>query len=347
MPPIKRKVEGRGNGIKTVLVNIVDIAGALRTNPKYPTKYLAIEVGAQSTWMDTRNVGIVNGKHEEKELQEVLQNFIEMFILCPECHFPELQHKAKQKRITVTCMSCGHQNVLDNSHNVMKYIYRIMRDEQKEARKLQGSTTEEVVGDVGFRSKVGVDDAKTYINSWVLDPDLSRTHEERKKTHEFNEKCKANFDKEKKETPLSCLKWVIHKKGSQLVDTVSEFARIKLVYEAQDELKLGKDLVDATLDAESYDSLLKSIEQHQLLLGWYAQDENQATILISYVEEFIVLKEWWSKTSEILEKFYDCGIFDSKFLKEWNKMHNAYKIKDEEDVQKLKEHAKPFIDWIE
>ncbi len=39
MPAIQTKVEGRGNGIKTALVNIVDIAKALHTVPEYPVRY--------------------------------------------------------------------------------------------------------------------------------------------------------------------------------------------------------------------------------------------------------------------------------------------------------------------
>jgi Domain found in IF2B/IF5 len=38
MPRMVTKVEGRGNGIKTVIVNMVDIAKALHVDPAYPTK---------------------------------------------------------------------------------------------------------------------------------------------------------------------------------------------------------------------------------------------------------------------------------------------------------------------
>jgi len=38
MPKLLTKVEGRGNGIRTVLVNMVEVAKALKVQPAYPTK---------------------------------------------------------------------------------------------------------------------------------------------------------------------------------------------------------------------------------------------------------------------------------------------------------------------
>ena len=38
MPKLVAKVEGKGNGIKTVIVNMVDVARALSRPPTYVTK---------------------------------------------------------------------------------------------------------------------------------------------------------------------------------------------------------------------------------------------------------------------------------------------------------------------
>uniref|UniRef100_A0A4W6EF16 Eukaryotic translation initiation factor 5 n=1 Tax=Lates calcarifer TaxID=8187 RepID=A0A4W6EF16_LATCA len=89
MPRLIAKVEGKGNGIKTVIVNMVDVAKALNRPPTYPTKFFGCELGAQ-TQFDTKNDRyIVNGSHEANKLQDMLDGFIRKFVLCPECDNPE------------------------------------------------------------------------------------------------------------------------------------------------------------------------------------------------------------------------------------------------------------------
>lgn len=48
MPRIQAKVEGKGNGIKTVIVNMADVARAIGRPATYPTKYFGCELGAQT-----------------------------------------------------------------------------------------------------------------------------------------------------------------------------------------------------------------------------------------------------------------------------------------------------------
>lgn len=48
MPRLQAKVEGKGNGIKTVLVNMAEVARAIGRPATYPTKYFGCELGAQT-----------------------------------------------------------------------------------------------------------------------------------------------------------------------------------------------------------------------------------------------------------------------------------------------------------
>lgn len=112
MPKLLAKVEGKGNGIKTVIVNMVEIAKALGRPPTYPTKYFGCELGAQ-TQVDFKDERfIVNGSHEANKLQDLLDGFIKKFVLCPECDNPEtvLAVQTKKSVLSQTCKACSFRH---------------------------------------------------------------------------------------------------------------------------------------------------------------------------------------------------------------------------------------------
>uniref|UniRef100_A0A251SJB0 Putative translation initiation factor IF2/IF5 n=1 Tax=Helianthus annuus TaxID=4232 RepID=A0A251SJB0_HELAN len=70
------KIEGRGNAIKTNIVNMVDVAKALARPASYTTKYFECELGAQSKFDEKPGVSLVNGSHDTAKLAGLLENFI-------------------------------------------------------------------------------------------------------------------------------------------------------------------------------------------------------------------------------------------------------------------------------
>uniref|UniRef100_A0A671P0D3 Eukaryotic translation initiation factor 5 n=1 Tax=Sinocyclocheilus anshuiensis TaxID=1608454 RepID=A0A671P0D3_9TELE len=126
MPRLVAKVEGKGNGIKTVIVNMVDVAKALNRPPTYPTKFFGCELGAQ-TQFDTKNDRyIVNGSHEANKLQDMLDGFIHKFVLCPECDNPETDLHVNPKKQTIgnSCKACGYRGMLDTRHKLCTFILK-------------------------------------------------------------------------------------------------------------------------------------------------------------------------------------------------------------------------------
>ncbi|KAJ1503953.1 hypothetical protein HMI55_002244 [Coelomomyces lativittatus] len=89
MPPIQSKIEGKGNGIKTVVPNMTEVAKALGRPPMYACKYFGTELGAQTKHEPKNDRYIVNGAHDAQRLQELLDGFIQKFVLCTYCRNPE------------------------------------------------------------------------------------------------------------------------------------------------------------------------------------------------------------------------------------------------------------------
>ena len=131
MPRIIGKVEGRGNGIKTAIPNMVDVASSLHRPPGEVTKFFGCELGAQTTYNDDTERAIVNGAHETRVLQDKLSVYIEKFVLCPACKLPETSYKIKSEIIYHNCLACGAREMCDMQHKLTTYILKQHKIEKK------------------------------------------------------------------------------------------------------------------------------------------------------------------------------------------------------------------------
>ena len=68
MPRLVGKIEGRGNGIKTIVVNMEDIATSLNRPPSLPTKFFGCELGAQTRWEEDVSARRARGRVRRRRL---------------------------------------------------------------------------------------------------------------------------------------------------------------------------------------------------------------------------------------------------------------------------------------
>ena len=125
MPVLLTKIEGKGNGIKTVVPNMSDVARALSRPPTYPTKFFGSELGAQTSVDEKNDRYIVNGAHDAKRLRELLDAFIDKFVLCGACKNPETDIiVTKNEMIVRDCKACGERTGVDMRHRLSTYILK-------------------------------------------------------------------------------------------------------------------------------------------------------------------------------------------------------------------------------
>eukprot|EP01067_Filipodium_phascolosomae_P002201 Filipodium_phascolosomae@DN2325_c0_g1_i1.p1 len=127
MPKVVAKIEGRGNGIKTNVANMAEVAAALKCQPAYPVKFFGSELGAQSSFTEKDQKAIVNGAHEARVLQQLIDQFIERFVLCQACKLPEMILYLKGKKngtVNGKCSACGWDGLIDNSHKLCSFILK-------------------------------------------------------------------------------------------------------------------------------------------------------------------------------------------------------------------------------
>jgi translation initiation factor 5 len=115
-----------------------------------PTKFFGCELGAQTTFANDRY--IVNGAHQSDRLRELLDVFIEKFVLCPSCKNPETElvitGRGQGDDIHRDCKACGRQNGIDMRHKLTTFILK--NPPKKKGKKgKKGMTADANVGGSG------------------------------------------------------------------------------------------------------------------------------------------------------------------------------------------------------
>lgn len=124
MEKIQSKIEGKGNGIKTVIVNLSSVAHSLAREPNIVIKYFGFELGAQTNTNPSDDRWIINGAHEASKLQDYLDGFINKFVLCKKCKNPETDMSTSDGGIVLKCKACGERSDVDLRLKLSSFILK-------------------------------------------------------------------------------------------------------------------------------------------------------------------------------------------------------------------------------
>ncbi|XP_076318944.1 eukaryotic translation initiation factor 5-like [Tachypleus tridentatus] len=370
MPKIIAKVEGKGNGIKTVIVNMVEIAKALNRPPTYPTKYFGCELGAQ-TQFDVKNERyIVNGSHEAGKLQDLLDGFIRRFILCPSCENPETILGVLQKKgvITIKCIACGYSGTLDSAHKLTTFILKNPPSQSmvtsgsssvKSGKKNKRKSKEEKSGK---NQENGEDGDSPQHDS---DPDIIENQIEHSIDADWSVDTDAHSVAERMESLTSAAK------GLMLNDDLerTQQERVDMFYEYVRKHKENGTLDNANKDimteAERLDikdkaplvfcellfdeNIIQQIKMHRILFLRFTHENHKAQkYLLGGVEQVVQLHKdsLMNKVPYILKAFYDSDVLEEEVLIDWAKKVSK-KYVSKEIGNEIHDKAKPFIKWLQ
>ncbi|MDP2434157.1 MAG: hypothetical protein Q8P67_00255, partial [archaeon] len=120
VPQLLCQVVGKGKMIKTMFLNLENVAEALHVHPAYIPAWFAYEIGASFKYEAKEppaQRGSISGDYPAANLSEHMQKFIKTIILCKNCGLPELWMRIagqeKSRRVEVKCDSCGATVKLD------------------------------------------------------------------------------------------------------------------------------------------------------------------------------------------------------------------------------------------
>ncbi|CAD6189636.1 unnamed protein product [Caenorhabditis auriculariae] len=346
MPKLLAKVEGKGNGIKTVIANMSEIAKALERPPMYPTKYFGCELGAQTNFDAKNERYIVNGEHDANKLQDILDGFIKKFVLCPACENPETQLLVRKNAINSKCKACGHAFLIDNRHKLSTFIIKnppkIDVDFSKvdqNAKKASTAAAEadpiiEAANGNGGSSNDDDDDWEpepveengaltSGIGKLVLDKDLEKSEDQRlDMLHQFLLKAKEEDRLEDHKTLLN------------------EAERLELKQKAS--LLLAIVLLDEKILAEQ-----QLAKNRKLFLRFTLNDKKAQRYLIGAIEQLIAKHEdsLLPKSAHIVKALYDTDICEEEAILAWADKPSS-KYVEKSMARKIIKNAEAFINWL-
>jgi len=357
MPRIQAKVEGKGNGIKTVLVNMVDVARALARPPTYVTKYFGCELGAQTQYDIKNERYIVNGNHDAAKLQDMLDGFIKKFVLCEKCDNPETVMKVKKNMIGASCKACGHIYTMDMRHKLTTFIVKNppekeietagesvtkKKDRKDKNGKKEGSDGEDqdqTNGDddwgedeVDWGEDTSEDAVRARMEALsgglgglVIDNDLEKPEADR--INIFHQYVKNKIQN----GPLNA---AVQK------EIVTEAERLEVKNKAP--IVLCELLFDEKMIKE------KQIQKNKnLFLRFTHENQKAQKYLLGGIEKTVQIREaaLLPRVPHIFKEFFEEDILDEEVILEWAKKVSK-KYVSKEMATKIHDKAGPFITWL-
>ncbi|XP_002162828.1 eukaryotic translation initiation factor 5 [Hydra vulgaris] len=361
MPKLIAKVEGKGNGIKTVIVNMADVAKALARPPAYPTKFFGCELGAQ-TQIDKKNDRyIVNGSHSGDKLQEILDTFIEKFVLCEECDNPETTFSVqpKKEKITSTCSACGHSSVIDMQHRIATFILKNppvddsatpqkLKKLQKEKGQQDNSGDSSPTEESGFN---GWSDEpyceKSVIEDWGDDTSEEAVQQRMRTLGEGIKGLTYNNDLDKSVQERFDIFFTFVK--NKLVEGVDNLPDKEILAEAE-RLDLKDRAVLALAELLFNDKIINQIPKYRILFLRFMANNHKAQKHFMGAFEIIVGQSYpevlMPKVAHVLKALYDNDLVDEEVIMDWaSKISKKYVKKEVSTMIHAK--AQPFIDWLQ
>ncbi|RIA88420.1 domain found in IF2B/IF5-domain-containing protein [Glomus cerebriforme] len=385
MPKIISKIEGKGNGIKTVVPNMSDIARSLSRPPTYPTKFFGCELGAQVKCDEKNDRYIVNGAHDATKLQELLDVFIKKFVLCAGCNNPETDliitgKNANTQKIILDCKACGQRTDVDMRHKLVTFILKHpptppkgKGKKDKKSKKNGDEEAESPTSPTRGDSAEGSDDELTKRivaeaaelptadqdaddDNWAVDTSAEAVAERMRDLS-----LDVDEDGSEGEPHESFDEWLKENAGAKNNDIYKKIKELGISKETDLVLKL----LVFNLFPENFkkiETVEKQINKRVKLFQKFITSADDQLALLGATEELLAQRKelMESKTlSVILMGYYQNDLLEEEVFQAWIEGSNSSKYKslfkrnasvtyvNKAINQDIRDKAKPFAKWLE
>lgn len=359
MPKLTAKVEGSGNGIKTVITNMSAVAKSIGRPPSYPTKYFGCELGAQTTIQN--DIFIVNGSHDPERLLNLLFGFIKKFVLCTKCNNPETDLTIRNDKIGQKCKACGHDTFIPKAiHKITTFIINHPPDGSSIATHTNASTTSKrdkaSKGDKRSKKNGSSKSPPNEANEEILirDNDEDQWDDNELTTDAYSERMRelceglsnGNIMRDAKESANILFNFINSKKSAGLLQ--DQEVQKEIVKEAE-RLDIRDKSVLIMSEILFSENINEEIKANKILLLRFCIDNKKAQkYLLGGFEKLVgdvYHDKLFNQSMKILKTFYDEDILDEETIIEWSQKESK-KYVPREMSKKIHEKVTPFITWL-
>lgn len=329
MPKFVLKVTGKGNGVKTIITNMQDVAKALKIQGSYITKYIGF-FGSRSSFDPETGKAIINGKMNYDDALKYLNEFIKKFILCSKCKLPETLMSVDENIVHMTCNACGFDALVSSQDKLYNFIIKNPPQPLIKKKQEENVMQKSVINDADIIWTMDVSDEA--IKSRILEENL---------TKRIQVVSMVDIDETPDISPILLIKYYLNEHPNATNEEILYLLdKIKNDYKLKnsDMLKLIFESIFDTLE------IINIIEKRYVLLTTFCKTPISQKILLDYIEDLISKNESLIVyTSVILDTLCDYKLFDDNILIEWYLKKKSKFVKDVHIMSKIKAAAKPII----
>ncbi|KAG0605101.1 hypothetical protein M758_9G031400 [Ceratodon purpureus] len=126
MPELMTRTEGFGDDVKTIIVNVKEVAEALGRPPASIMVFFGCRLDVVSVFDKKALIGILQGQHNTTKLALVLEDFINKFVRCNGCKkFKTHVAVTTTGLVTLECTACGYLSAVDMGDERMMKIQKM------------------------------------------------------------------------------------------------------------------------------------------------------------------------------------------------------------------------------
>jgi len=355
------QVVGKSKMIRTVFVNVLDVAKDMMVPPAYIVTFIGYCVGAQSKFdpkKPERDQASLSGSHDPKDLSKLMAQFISEVLSCPQCGLPELNLSVDKDDVKGRCRSCGAENVLNLSDPKFKrYIINHPPAQGKafDGNRTKKEKTEKKEKVSKKKESENGEDENTNDNESEKKEKVSKKKESENGEDKGSNGNEEKASKQKKETENGDNDGVVW-----YSDTSAEAAR-KRAEEMLPELAKKKEMTEEikqimnpfpsvarlkewqkkhhATDPEAVDVLFQvsfepnadlqtCLEAKKSLFIPFTKSNEGQTCLLRNIEQFCgnTNESLLPKSPMILKAFYDADLLEEDIILAWNKKKTASSI---------------------